>query len=279
MKKFFLISLVIIILGTISYFLLSNNYKKDEYYGPIKVNDKTMYVTMKGSGNKTIVMLRGWGVNSPVDDFSPLYSELSKDYKIVILEYFGYGSSSLTNEERTNEKMVEEIRTALHNLKVEPPYVLMPHSMSGLYSLYYADKYPSEVSAIIGLDMSLPQKQLERWNEETFEKTKRENSKLKLNISVLNQWNAFYSNSKKLENVKYPPNLPVLTFLTTEQIDSVDNMIRSGEMKTSWLDINKNMVTNPEIQNIEVVHATHNNITYDQTDYILKLSKKFMESL
>lgn len=279
MKKFFLISLIIIILGAVAYLLLSNNYKKDEYYGPIKINDKTMHVTIKGSGSKTIVMLSGWGVNSPVDDFSPLYSELSKDYKIVILEYFGYGSSNLTNEERTNEKMVEEIRTALHNLKIEPPYVLMPHPMSGLYSLYYADKYPSEVSAIIGLDMSLPQKQLERWNEETFEKTKKENSKLKLNISVLNQWNTFYSNSKELENVKYPPNLPVLTFLTTEQIDSVDDMIKSGEMKTSWLDINKNMVTNPVIQNIEVVHATHNNITYDQTDYILKLSKKFMESL
>lgn len=32
------------------------------------------------------------------------------------------------------------------------PYVLMPHSASGIYSEYYAAKYPDEVSAIIMLD-------------------------------------------------------------------------------------------------------------------------------
>lgn len=68
----------------------------------------------------------------------------------MVLEYFGYGLSDITSDERSNELMIEEIRCVLTELKIEPPYILMPHSMSGLYSIYYANKYPSEISAIIG---------------------------------------------------------------------------------------------------------------------------------
>lgn len=250
-----------------------------ESYKSVKVNGKNMWAHVKGSGDKTVVMLSGWGVDSPVDDYYPLYDMLSKDYKVVVLEYFGYFNSDITNDERTNKKMVEEIRESLDKLNIKPPYILMPHSMSGLYSLYYANKYPSEVSAIIGLDMSLPQKQLERWNGENFEKTKQEKASSGLNTSVLNQWNAFYDNSKKLENVRYPYNLPVLAFLTKEQVNDVDKMIKSGEMKTSWVEINNKMITNPTLQSIKVLDATHSNIAYDQTDLIVDLSKKFIENL
>ncbi len=59
--------------------------------------------------------------------------------------------------------------------------------MSGLYSLYYAENYPDEVSGIVGIDMPLPQKQLERWTQEIFEKTKIDEKSSNLNISVINQ--------------------------------------------------------------------------------------------
>lgn len=279
MKKLF--SVLIFIIATIAAFVLYSclfkNY--DSVYKHVEVNGKKMGAHIKGSGNKTIVMLSGWGVDSPVDDFFKLWADLGSDYKTVVLEYIGYCDNSVTEEERTNEKMVEEIRTALHELGIEPPYILMPHSMSGLYSLYYANKYPDEVSGIIGIDMSLPQKQLERWDEETFEKTKQENYTRKLNLSILNQWDAFYSNSKELENIKYPPNLPVLAFLATEQIDSVNNMIKSGEMKTSWIDINKNMITNPEIQTIKVLDGSHDNLMDCQPDTIIDMSREFIEKL
>ena len=275
-KKYRNIFIVFIVIAAILFLSFKCN---QTIYRSVEINGKIMKAQVRGSGDKTIVMLSGWGVDSPIDDFYPIYEELIKDYKVVVLEYFGYFGSDVTDEERTNEKMVEEIRTALDKLDIKPPYILMPHSMSGLYSLYYANKYPSEVSAIIGLDMSLPQKQLERWNEETFEKTKQENANRKLNISVMNQWNAFYDNSKELENVKYPSGLPVLNFLATEQINSMDDMIKSGEIKTTWLDMNRNMITNPKIQTIEILNGSHNNLMYEQTDKILEFSEKFIESL
>lgn len=33
----------------------------------------------------------------------------------------------------------------------------MPHSISGIYSLYYANKYPDEIQSVVGIDFTLPQ--------------------------------------------------------------------------------------------------------------------------
>lgn len=247
-------------------------------YKSVEVNGKTMRAHVDGSGDKTIVMLSTWGSDSPIDDFYPVYKKLRKDYKVVVLEYFGCGNSDTTDQERTNENMVQEIRSALNKLNIKPPYILMPREMSGLYSLYYASKFPSEVSAIVGLDMSLPQEQLERWTEDTFEETKEEKRSSNLNPSVMNQWNSFYSNSKELENVKYPHDLPVLALLSEGKVNNVNDIIKGGTMRTSLVDMNNNMITNPKIQTTRILSGG-GDLPYDQPDEIVKASKEFIENL
>lgn len=255
------------------FFLFKGN--GNETYKAVEVNGKMIRAHVKGSGDKKIIMLSGWGTDSPIDDFFPLYSKLSENYQVVVLEYFGYSGSDITTDERTNEAMVQEIRTALHKLNVNPPYILMPHSMSGLYSLYYANNYPSEVSGIIGIDMSLPQEQLERWNEETFETAKLSQESSNRNVSIINQWNKFYDNSKELKDVKYPSNLPVLAFLSTEKIETVNDMINCGIMRTSWTQMNDNMITNADIQTKKILKGDY----YSQSDEIVKAGIEFIESL
>ncbi len=241
----------------------------------VVIGGGSVQVYTKGSGDKTVVMLSGWGTKDPINDFKSLADKLSDKFRVVILEYFGYGTSDITENERTNSNIVNEIRTVLNGLDITPPYILMPHSMSGLYSLYYADKYSDEVEGIIGIDMSLPQKQLERWQGNNFKKLASEELG-GANVSIVDQWNKFYDNSKELANVKYPRNLPVLAFLATEQVDSVDDMIKQGDMKTSWVDINKNMISNPKIQNIKVLEGTHY-LHREQADKISQISKEFID--
>lgn len=115
-----------------------------------------MHVYTKGDGENTIVLLSGLGTAAPVLDFEPLVNELAKNHKVVVVESFGYGWSNVTNKERTVENIVEGIRTALKS-NIEGPYILMPHSISGIYSMYYANAYPDEVKAVIGIDFTLPQ--------------------------------------------------------------------------------------------------------------------------
>lgn len=122
----------------------------------VEVNGHNMSVYIEGKGDKTLVFLSGGGTCSPILDFKSLYSLLTDEYKIVVVEKFGYGFSDVVDEKRDIDTILSETRTALEKAEVQGPYILCPHSMSGLEALYWAQKYPEEVEAIIGLDMAVP---------------------------------------------------------------------------------------------------------------------------
>ncbi len=123
----------------------------------VEVDGHQMSVYVDGKGDKTIVFMSGGGTCSPILDFRSLYSILSNDYKIVVVEKFGYGFSDVVDEDRSIDSILKDTRTALAEADIEGPYVLCPHSMSGIEALYWAQQYPEEVEAIIGLDMAVPE--------------------------------------------------------------------------------------------------------------------------
>ena len=123
----------------------------------IEVNGHKMSVYAEGTGDNTIVFMSGGGTCSPILDLRSLYSLLSDDYKIVVVEKFGYGFSDVVDKERNIDSILEDTRTALAEADIQGPYVLCPHSMSGIEALYWAQQYPKEVEAIIGLDMAVPE--------------------------------------------------------------------------------------------------------------------------
>ena len=122
------------------------------YGALVDVDGGRMHVVTIGSGGHTVVLLPGSGVALPCADFGPLMRRLAEKHTAVCVEYFGVGFSSQTDKPRTCEAYAEETRAALKAAGHKPPYVLMPHSVSTVYSEYYAAKYPDEVEAIISLD-------------------------------------------------------------------------------------------------------------------------------
>jgi pimeloyl-ACP methyl ester carboxylesterase len=123
----------------------------------VEVDGHNMSIYTEGNGEVTLVFLSGGGTCSPILDFKSLYSLLSDEYKIAVVEKFGYGFSDVVDKSRDIDSILEDTRAALSAAGLSAPYVLCPHSMSGLESLYWVQKYPEEVSAIIGLDMAVPQ--------------------------------------------------------------------------------------------------------------------------
>ena len=122
----------------------------------VEVNGHNMSVYTEGKGDKTLVFMSGSGTCSPILDFKSLYSLLSSEYKIAVVEKFGYGFSDIVDEKRDIDTILSETRMALKKSGIQGSYVLCPHSLSGLEALYWAQKYPDEVEAIVGLDMAVP---------------------------------------------------------------------------------------------------------------------------
>ena len=122
----------------------------------VEVEGKKLNVYTAGKGKKTLVFLAGLATNAPVLDFKALYSKLEDDYRIVVVERLGYGYSDDGNDDRSLDRQVEQTRKALKAAKISGPYVLVPHSIAGLETIHWANHYPEEVEAIIGLDMTMP---------------------------------------------------------------------------------------------------------------------------
>ncbi|WP_145052007.1 alpha/beta fold hydrolase [Paenibacillus xylanexedens] len=123
----------------------------------VNVNNHEMHVYTEGTGAQTLVFMSGGGTSAPVLDFKALYTRLSDQYKIAVVEKAGYGFSETAKVSRDIDTMLEETRTALTLAGQQPPYVLFPHSMSAIEALYWAQMYPDEVEAIIGLDPAVPE--------------------------------------------------------------------------------------------------------------------------
>lgn len=123
----------------------------------VEVGGHRMSIYSEGQGNKTLVFMSGGGTCSPILDFKSLYSTLSDSCKIVVVEKLGYGFSDVVNTERSIASILSDTRAALTKAGISGPYVLCPHSMSGIEALYWAQQHPEEVEAIIGLDMAVPQ--------------------------------------------------------------------------------------------------------------------------
>ncbi|MEJ6951492.1 alpha/beta hydrolase [Natronospora cellulosivora (SeqCode)] len=158
-----LIFLPVIAIFSVIALLINHKYKLNkeskEYPAPgniININGCKMHVYAEGQGEKTFLFMAGHGTPNPTIDFKPLWMRLKNEYKIIVVEKAGYGWSQVSNGPRDIDTMLEETRKALKLSKEKGPYILVPHSMSGLEAIYWAQKYPDEVKAIIGLDPSVP---------------------------------------------------------------------------------------------------------------------------
>ena len=157
---------IIMFIGVISVFALMINHNNQlrqeakEYLPPgriVEVNDKKLHVYTEGEGDITLVFMAGHGTSNPTLDFKPLWMRMIDEYRIAVVEKSGYGWSETSNSPRDIDTMLDETRKLLKLSGEKAPYVLFPHSMSGLEAIYWAQKYPDEVKAIIGLDPCTPE--------------------------------------------------------------------------------------------------------------------------
>lgn len=123
----------------------------------VEVDGKKMCVYVEGEGEHTFVFLSGSGTASPILDFKSIYGRLADDYRVVVIEKFGYGFSDVSGAERDFDTILRQDREALSKLGIEGPVILCPHSMSGLEAIMWAQQFPQEVEGIVGLDMAAPE--------------------------------------------------------------------------------------------------------------------------
>lgn len=170
LHKFFRIFIIIFgaailinVVVIVALFVIHRNKLADErgYLSPqgqmVAVGDNRIHVIVDGDENaeKTLVFIHSNGITDDAVALEPLFARL-QEYRLVYIDRSGFGYSGTEETEKDVDSIVSELRTVLAEIQIEGPYVLVPNGIAGVEAIYWADKYPEEVSSIIGINISVP---------------------------------------------------------------------------------------------------------------------------
>jgi pimeloyl-ACP methyl ester carboxylesterase len=105
-----------------------------------------------GTGSPTVIFESGQG-----DDFSAwglVQPAVAAKTKTCAYDRAGFGYSDPIDRPNTAAHFVDDLHRMLGKAAIKPPYILVGHSLGGMYVRLYADHYPSEVAGLVLIDPS-----------------------------------------------------------------------------------------------------------------------------
>ena len=118
----------------------------------VQINGKNWHYQITGEGFPTVIVDSGTGGTHL--DWQLVQPEVVKFTRILTYDRAGYGWSDSSSESRTAEQVVGELRQLLREVKIEPPYVLVGMSLSGLFTRLFAYHHPEEAAGMVLVDVA-----------------------------------------------------------------------------------------------------------------------------
>lgn len=119
-----------------------------------QININQLEYSLLGDGNSNVVFINGFRMN--FNSWDRIYKEISRDFKIFLFNRHGVGKSSKATINQSGMVIVNELIELLLKLEIKPPYLLIAHSLGGIYANLFARTYPEYVSGIIFVDAPHP---------------------------------------------------------------------------------------------------------------------------
>jgi pimeloyl-ACP methyl ester carboxylesterase len=120
-----------------------------------EVDGRKLEYAVAGEGRPTIVFINGGGP-ADMDSWGKVCPEAKGISTVFAYNRFGDGHSDQVAEPQTGVRVVAALRELLRKSGLNPPYVLVGHSLGGLYANLFARLHPLEVAGVVLVDSSHP---------------------------------------------------------------------------------------------------------------------------
>jgi pimeloyl-ACP methyl ester carboxylesterase len=116
----------------------------------VLVDGYKMHYQTAGSGSPTVVFESGH--YSTLRDWSGIFPAIAKMTRVVSHDRLGMGSSEESSKTRTYKQIALELHMMLQQAKIQPPYILVGHSMGGAVVRAFASQYRNETVGLVLVD-------------------------------------------------------------------------------------------------------------------------------
>lgn len=118
----------------------------------VDVGGRRLHLYCEGTGSPTIVAEAGGG------DFSIVWhrvqAEVAKQTRFCSYDRAGYGWSDYSGKIPTRQQVSSDLYAALNGAGIEGPYIMVGHSLGGVYVRDFALQHPEQIAGIVLVDSS-----------------------------------------------------------------------------------------------------------------------------
>ena len=118
--------------------------------GMFPVGDRELYLTCSGSGEPTILLESGEGMDSGA--LYPIRAMLDSTTHVCSYDRAGLGMSADAPLPRDADQLAADLNGLLGSANVPGPFVLIGHSLGGLLVQHYARAYPDDVRGVVAMN-------------------------------------------------------------------------------------------------------------------------------
>ena len=115
---------------------------------------RTIRAVLAGTGPGRLVVFEA-GMSAPAASWLHTQRQISAHARTLSYDRAGYGGSDIDPQDRTVERMVEDLTDLLDTLGESQPVVLVGHSWGGPILRYFADQHPQRVAGLVFVDATL----------------------------------------------------------------------------------------------------------------------------
>ncbi len=203
------------------------------------------------------------GLGGTMDWWAKVYPSLAATNTVFAYNRPGYGRSALASAPRDGAHVIEELRATLRRLDLLPPYVLVGHSLGGLYVQFYARRYPQEVSGLVLVDSTHPQQFSGDGDPSGWPTWFRTAFHALLSETAEAEFAQIGATGAELLMLPPPSGIPIVILLPDEPIDTNSSLALDADRKR------KDMARlNPGAE-VVIVHAGHG-IPLDNPEAVVK---------
>lgn len=120
----------------------------------VEIKGKSLWISLLGKGSPAVIFESGIGDGGSFGFWNTVQKAVSKKTQTVVYDRSGIGPAGPVSTPPDTEQVAAELHALLDTEGINPPYILVGHSMGGLHVQVFAQTWPDEVAGIVLVDPS-----------------------------------------------------------------------------------------------------------------------------